>query len=95
MHNNNGPLIGDGSGLTVITNVVLQPVSNVYVIVATPADIPPTIPVVSPTVAIPGALLVQWPPGVASNRNVEAPTQMLLTPLISAGNPFTVTFHVV
>ncbi len=84
-----------GVGLTVIAFVRIQPVDPVYVIVAVPAEIPVTTPVVLPTVATPGALLVHVPPGVASVNVIVEPTHTADGPAITAGNAFTVITLVV
>jgi hypothetical protein len=61
--------------------------------VAVPAPPPVTTPVLL-TVAIPGALLLQLPPGVASASVVVVPTQIPRLPVIKAGDMFTVTVAV-
>ena len=61
------PVIDAGSGSTVTTTAVKQPVGNLYVISAVPNEpVPVTRPVVNPTLAIPEALLLQVPNAVAS-----------------------------
>ena len=57
-----------------------------------PAATPVTVPDV-PTVAVPGAALLQVPPGVTSPKEAVAPTHIFTAPggVIAAGRPFTVT----
>jgi len=90
-HTKLGPVIAAGEGFTVMPVVVIQPVGNVYVIVAVPADMPPTVPFAAPTVPTAVLLLVQAPPADASLRVVVAPAQTVVTPVIDAGSGLTVT----
>jgi hypothetical protein len=76
-------------GFTVTTVVMEQPVGNVYVIVAVPPATPPTTPVTRSTVATEVGVLVHVPPPASVNGVVE-PWQTVVTPLIAAGNGFTV-----
>ena len=91
------PVMDAGSGFTVTTAVIIQPVAvNVYVIVAVPdAPVPVTRPVDEPTLAVPGALLLHTPPGVASLNEVVKPEQTASVPRIADGNGFTVTSAVI
>jgi hypothetical protein len=57
----------------------------VYAIVATPAEIPVTIPVTALTLATPVELLLQTPPGVASAKADVVPTQTDVMPTIADG----------
>ena len=59
---------------------------------AMPTPTPSTDPPV-PTVATPGALLLQVPPGVPSDSAVEEPTHIVtgVPGVIAAGSAFTVT----
>jgi hypothetical protein len=67
----------------------------VYVIVVTPRLLPKTIPVVRPTGAI-AALFVLHVPGDGESLRVRVPPrQILVLPLITVGNGFTVTVVVV
>ncbi len=62
--------------------VVVQPVLFVNVMVAVPADMPDTIPLVAPTAAT-AALLLVHPPGVAiSLKAVVPPTHTVVTPVM-------------
>jgi len=88
-HTADGPLIVAGKALTVTTAVVEQPLPIEYVIVARPAAIPATMPVEEPTVAVPGALLVQLPPGVRSLNVVVNPMHTCSVPVMGAGAPVT------
>ena len=86
------PVIVPGKGLTVTIAVALQD-PTVYEIVAVPAVMPDTMPVV-PTVAF-ALLLLQVPPAVASPRLVVEPTHTPNVPEITAGEGLTVTVTVV
>ena len=83
------------NALTVTIPVILQPVGIVYVIPATPAANPFTIPVEEPIVAVPVAPEVQEPPAVPSVRLVEEPIHTAAVPVIAAGRSLTVTVNVV
>jgi len=83
------PPIGSGNGLTVKGVVRLQPVGNVYVIVGDPAATPPTLPVLTSTVAVSGSLLLQVPVPSGSFSVVFNPTQTLVVPVIADGSGFT------
>ena len=79
----------------VTTLVAEQPELLVYEIVTDPAATPVTTPP-PVTVAVPGAPLLQVPPGVISARVVVAPTHTETGPagVIVAGLAFTVTYVV-
>jgi len=62
--------------------------------VAVPALLPPIKPGLN-IVAMPGALLVHTPPGVALDKVVVNPTHIPRLPVIAAGPAFTVTIVVV
>jgi len=83
------PPIAAGFGLTVNPNVLLQPVINVYDIVAVPALTPFTVPEL--TAATAPFVLLHTPPPVLSVSRVENPAQILFVPPIAAGKGFTVT----
>ena len=85
-----GPAIADGNGLTVITDVVVQPVGNVYTILGVPAATPVTTPVADPIVALETSLLLQVPPPISLSVTVEA-TQTSIVPEIAEGKGLTVT----
>ncbi len=88
------PVIAFGNGLTVTVRRLVQPVPNVYVIVAVPGgvvDTPSTSPVVTTTVAMPGALLVHVPPVGVQFSVVVEPTHTLAAPVTRPGNANTVT----
>lgn len=53
--------------------------------IAVPVETPVTMPLVIPTEAMPGALLVQSPPGVELVNGVLAPEQTLGEPVIAPG----------
>lgn len=59
------PVIADGRPFTVTTAVVIQPVDAVYVIVAVPVVVPAVQVPPDVIVAVPVALLLHVPPGVA------------------------------
>ena len=85
------PKMAVGSGSTVTTAVIKQPVDdNVYVIVVVPTVPPFTIPVADPIVAL-VLLLVHVPPPVASLNVVVSPKHTLRSPSIAVGTGFTVT----
>ena len=63
--------------------------------VAVPADMPVTIPVLRPTVAIVVELLVQVPPMDGSLNVVVAPMHIVAIPVIGGGGEVTVTVVVV
>jgi len=89
------PLIAAGNGLTVNTDVVVQPVTgNVYIIVEVPAATPVTTPVPETTVATDDVLLVQAPPPASLSADV-APMQADNVPVIADGNGLTVTGAVI
>jgi hypothetical protein len=88
-HTEEGPLIADGAAFTVTIAVAIQPLPNVYVIVAVPAAIPVTTPVVL-IVAVNALLLVHVPPVVVLARVVVLPSHTAWVPVIVAGKAFTV-----
>jgi hypothetical protein len=85
-------VIAVGSGLTVTTAVLIQPVGSVYVIVAVVATetVPAVISPVSEPIAATVLLLLQVPPAVASNAVVVAPEHTASVPVMAAGSAFTV-----
>lgn len=85
------PVIAPGSGLTVTVVIRMQPVGNVYVIGALPADIPVTILLTDPIVAIPVAPLLHVPPRVALLSVVVLPSHTDVVPDIVDGKEFTVS----
>ena len=92
------PSIAVVRGFTVTTAVMIQPVGNVYVIVAVlvAATTPPvTTPVKDPMLAVPVELLLHVPPAVASVNVVVSPEQTLRVPSIAVGNGLTVTIVVI
>jgi hypothetical protein len=88
------PVIADGSGNTVTTDVVIQPVTGVYVIVLVPTATPFTTPDDTFTVAVEVALLLQVPPVIALVNVVDAPAQTESVPVIEEGSVFTETLFV-
>jgi len=83
------PTVITGVGFTVTSIVTKQPVARLYVIVATPGEIPSTTPVPD-TVAVPGAPDDHVPPDGLLVRFIVLPTQTVLGPDIAAGVAFTV-----
>ena len=90
-------MIVAGNGFTVTTAVVIQPVdTNLYVIIAVPdAPVPSTTPVVDPTLAVPGALLLHVPTVVISLNVVDSPEHTDIVPVMFAGNELIVIIEVV
>ena len=90
------PVMVAGNGLTVNTDVVIQPVAvKVYVIIVVPAAAPVTMPVDALTVATDVLLLAHVPvPDVLLNVDV-ALIQLDSVPSIAVGNGFTVTAVVI
>ena len=84
-----GPDIGPSGPLTVIGEVTVHE-PTVYVIVATPADTPLTLPV-DDTTATPVLLLVHTPPPVASVNAIDELTHTAVGPTMAVSVPLTVT----
>jgi hypothetical protein len=59
--------------------------------VAVPTEMPETVPLVAPAVATEVLLLLQVPPVVASLKTVDAPTHIIVVPVIGNGLGPTVT----
>ena len=86
------PSIAEGSGFTVTTAVVIQPMEDVYVIVAVPGLKPVTTPNKALTGAIVMSLLLHVPPVTLSLKLVVAsPAHTDKLPLIAVGCEFTDT----
>jgi hypothetical protein len=85
------PVIGNGTGFTVATAVLKQPVPSVYVIVVVPLEIPVSTPVVTSIVPTAGVVLAHVPPGVVVVSVVVPFTHTCKEPPILAGNAYTVT----
>jgi hypothetical protein len=86
-----GPDIGAGTGNTVTDTELVHPVPCVNVITVVPGAEPVTMPVVVPTGAITGELLLHVPP--PEERLVSDmvdPTQTAVGPIIANGSGFTV-----
>ncbi len=81
-HNEYGPVIADGSGLTVTTIVEAQPVPRAYVITEVPEVTPITTPVDDETVATDVLPLVHVPPPELLSV-VVAPVQTLAVPVMA------------
>ncbi len=64
------PVMGSGNGFTVTNTVVIQPVGNVYVMVAKPSVKPETMPLVEPIGATPVLLLLHVPPPASVSNEV-------------------------
>jgi hypothetical protein len=89
------PPIGNGTGLTLTTAVVMQPVPSAYVIILVPLVIPQNRPEVVLMVPTAGLLLVQVPPGDELVNGVHWPSQAFNVPLIVPGSAYTVTSAVI
>ena len=85
------PVIGLGASgtVSVLYAFTTQPV--LYVITALPGEIPVTMPVALPTVAIAGLLLLHVPPVTVLLSVAVVPGHTLLFPVIVAGAGLTVT----
>ena len=94
VHTLDGPEIGPGIPYTVKVIVVLQPVLSVLMMVAVPAPMPVTNPVVASIYATPGSVLLHEPPGVASLSVVVWPTHRLVIPVIGSGSGLMATVFV-
>ena len=88
-HTVDTPVIAEGTGPTVTTCVLAQPLPVVYDMVATPADTPVTTPELF-TVAFDGLLLLHAPPPVLHANASVLPVHTALPPVIAAGIVFTV-----
>ena len=88
----NDPEISEGNELTVTLNVIIQPVSSVYVITAVPTVAPDTLPEPSTLAFV--LLLVHVPSGVVSVKVVTKPRHTLAVPMIAEGKGLTVTIVV-
>jgi hypothetical protein len=75
-----------GKGLMFTSLVTKHPVGSMYVNVATPADTPVNIPLVSTIVAIKGSFTLHNPPVVSFFRVSENPTHRFIGPVIAPGN---------
>lgn len=87
IHTVDGPARSVGSAFTVTDCIAyMSPHGNVavYVIVATPAELPDTRPVEEPTLAMLASLLLHVPPLVPSAIIIVDPTQTLVKPVIAA-----------
>jgi len=85
------PVMVAGTGFTVTTAVLAQPVGNVYEITDAPALTPLTIPVVVPTVATEGLTELHVPPVAVVLSAVvvsaaDAAAHTFIVPVIAAGN---------
>ncbi len=88
-----GPVMAKGEGLTVISQVALQPAGNLKLMVSAPGLTPVTIPV-EPTIAKDVLLLLHAPPVVVSVKGVSNPLHTVGEPVIAAGCGFTDTSNV-
>ena len=83
LHSCDGPAIGPGTGFTVNVLVAVQPEGNAYDITVVPSVKPVVKPEPDTIEAIPGAELLQVPPGVASLNVVVSPLQIAVGPIIA------------
>jgi len=88
-----GPTGIPGDGVTLTVTWEVHDTGEVQVITAeVPVVIPVTMPVVNPTEALPGALLVQVLPGILDDSVMVAPTHNAVGPvMMGKGLTFTVT----
>ena len=93
-HNWVNPVIASGTGFTVILLVTVQPPPNVKMMVTPPADTPVTTPVVLPTLAIAGVVLIQVLVPAPSVSVTVPPTHTWVGPVMAGGMAFTVTVFV-
>ena len=93
-HNWVNPVIGSGTGFTVILLVTVQPPPRVKMMVTPPADTPVTTPVVLPTLATAGVVLIQVVVPAASAKVMVPPTHTWVGPVMAGGMAFTVTVFV-
>src|ERR1043165_5151845 len=84
----NVPEIAVGSGSTVTTVALIQPVVAVYVMSVVPADAPVTTPDVTPIVATPVLELTHDTP-VPQLRTVVLPTHTVVVPVMAPDAPLT------
>jgi hypothetical protein len=82
VHTLAAPVIEPGAESTAINAVSMQPVGTVNVIIVVPTVNPVTIPEPVPTVATPGAELIQVPNEVGP-KVVDEPTQIEVVPVIT------------
>ncbi len=94
MHMLGDPVMGAGNGLTVTTELIVQPPTE-YTIVEVPSVKPLTAPEVELTVATAGLLLVHVPPGVEFASVLVVPRHTTRLPVIGLSNGLTVTTLVV
>jgi hypothetical protein len=85
------PVIVPGNGFTNTGAVATQPVDSMYVMMLVPEATPVTTPVDDTTVATAVVPLLHVPPVVVLFSVVVIPTQTFVTPVMFAGNGFTVT----
>ena len=91
-HNVVVPVIADGSALTMMDDVVKQPVAVlVNVIVAVPAAPPVSTPLVGTMVAVPAGAALHVPATLVSVMVTAESEQTAAGPEIGPGNAFTVT----
>jgi len=88
-----GPVIGSGSGYTLITANWRHPHGDVSTMVSIPVATPNTRPDEEPTVAIEVLVELQVP-GSTSDNNVVAPTHSDIVPVIGAGVACTVIVYI-
>jgi hypothetical protein len=96
LHICKGPVIGAGSGFTVMIMSEVQPTPREYVMSTSPPDrlTPVTMPVDEPAVAMPASLLLHVPPPGAASSSVADPAHTADAPSIAPGCAFTVTTSV-
>ena len=86
------PEIAAGPGFTATDWLTVHPAPREYVtIVDDPGVIPNSTPLNEPIIAVAGTLLLQVPPGIASDRDNVLPAQTVDEPMIGPGALLTVT----
>jgi len=83
------PVIADGIVFTVTCIVLLQPPVSLYVMVAVPALMPNSTPVMGYTYAIEVLLLLHVPPLTVLLSGLFCPPQIIGSPVIVAGTGYT------
>jgi hypothetical protein len=89
------PAMAVGNAFTMMFLLAMQPVGNVYMILATPVEAAVTTPVLTTMVAMEVLLQLHVPPAVASLKRVVPPIQRVVVPIMPDGRLFTVTKVVV
>lgn len=92
-HTVSGPVI-TGDELTVTMADAVQPLARVYTTDVVPPPIPPTTPLLTPTVPTAEVVLLQVPPAGVLASVVVAPVHVARVPVIAVGAASTVVTRV-